>query len=84
MLLNAVKELTLKNSAYKKAVHQYVWQAYLNDLSNSDLTTQYFVLKRSRIIEAEIIAKESGILAGIMEVEWFLRKLDRINDAEPS
>lgn len=75
MLLDASKELTLKNSAYKKAVHQYVWQAYLNDLSNSDLTTQYFVSKRNRIIEAEIISKESGVLAGIMETEWFLKKL---------
>lgn len=75
MILDAAKELTLKNSAYKNAVHQYVWETYLNDLSKGDLTTQYFVPKKNQIVIAEIIAKESGVLAGIMESEWFLKKL---------
>ncbi len=75
MLLDAAKELTLKNSAYKKAVDQYVWQAYLNDHSKGDLTTQYFVPKKNRITEAEVVSKELGMLAGIMEVKWFLKKL---------
>ena len=75
MFLDAAKELTLKNSAYTKAVHQYVWQAYLNDHSKGDLTTQYFVPKKNRITEAEVVSKEPGILAGIMEAKWFLKKL---------
>ncbi len=74
-LLDAKKELTLKNPAYKKAVNLYIWQAYLNDLSKGDVTTKYFVPKKRRIITAKIIAKEAGVLAGIMEAEWFLKKL---------
>ena len=75
MFLNAIKELTLKNPAYKKAVNLYVWQAYLNDLGKGDITTRYFVPKRRRIVTAKVITKETGVLAGIMEAEWFLKKL---------
>lgn len=74
-VLDASKELNLKNPAYKKAVELYVWQAYLSDFGKGDVTTDLFVSKKSQIVKAEIIAKESGILAGIMEAEWFLKKL---------
>ena len=75
-LLDASEELVLKNPAYKKAVELYVWQAYLNDVGDGDITTDLFVPDKFRLIKAEIIAKEAGILAGIQEAEWFLKKLN--------
>ena len=74
-LMNVAEKLNLKNPAYKKVVKLYVWQAYLNDLSKGDITTRYFVPKRRQIVTAKVIVKEAGILAGIMEAEWFLKKL---------
>ncbi|MFC1731717.1 carboxylating nicotinate-nucleotide diphosphorylase [candidate division KSB1 bacterium] len=74
-LLDSSNKLNFRNSAYKKAVNLYVWQAYLNDMNKGDVTTGYFIHKKSQIVTAEIIAKESGILAGMMEAEWFLKKL---------
>lgn len=73
--MDAKKELNIRNPAYKKAVNLYVWRAYLNDLGKGDVTTKYFVQKKRRIITAKITAKEAGVLAGIMEAEWFLKKL---------
>jgi nicotinate-nucleotide pyrophosphorylase (carboxylating) len=74
-ILDASEELILKNPAYKKAVEFYVWQAYLNDAGHGDITTELFVSDKIRLITAEIMAKEAGILAGIQEAEWFLKKL---------
>lgn len=73
--LNASKELRLNNSAYKKAVMFYVWEAYKHDLNSGDITTKYFLPNKSKIIIAEITSNEDGILAGIEESEWFLGKL---------
>ncbi|MBU1017706.1 carboxylating nicotinate-nucleotide diphosphorylase [Patescibacteria group bacterium] len=75
MLLDASSSLTLRSPLYKKALILYVWQAYLNDLGKGDVTTDTFVPKKRQIVEAEIIAKEGGLLAGIAEAEWFLKKL---------
>lgn len=75
MILDASKELRLSRSAYKKAVNLYVWQAYLNDVGKGDVTTQLFIRNKRKIVTAKITAKESGVFAGLMEVEWFLKKL---------
>jgi len=74
--LDTSEELTLNNPVYKKAVELYVWQAYLNDIGSRDITTELFVSDKTRLIKAEIVAKESGVLAGIQESEWFLKKLN--------
>lgn len=73
--LNASKELNINNSAYKKAVMFYVWEAYKHDLNSGDITTKYFLPNKSKIIIAEIVSNEDGILAGMEESEWFLNKL---------
>ncbi|MBN2086893.1 carboxylating nicotinate-nucleotide diphosphorylase [Candidatus Peregrinibacteria bacterium] len=73
--LNASKELTMNNSAYKKAVLFYVWEIYKQDLNSGDVTTKYFLPNQSKEITAEIVSNEVGILAGIEEAEWFLNKL---------
>ena len=36
---------------------------------------QYFIPKKRKIVTAKIVSKEAGVLAGIMETEWFLKKL---------
>lgn len=75
MLLDASDQLTLSQPAYQQAVKFYVWQAYLNDMSGGDVTVHCFIRMKKEIVTAEIIAKESGLLAGMMESEWFLKKI---------
>ncbi len=75
MFFNARSSLTLRSAAYQKAVRLYVWQAYLNDLGRGDATTKYFVPEQTRIVTAKVITRESGVLAGLSEAEWFLKKL---------
>ena len=73
-LLDASAELILKSPTYKKALDLYIWQAYLNDLSRGDVTTDFFVDNKGQQVVAEVMAKEDGVLAGMQEVEWFLKK----------
>ena len=75
-LLDASEELVLNNPTYKKVVGLYVWQAYLNDVGSGDITTELFVPDKAAFISAEIVAKEAGVLAGMQEAEWFLKKQD--------
>ncbi|MBU0727116.1 carboxylating nicotinate-nucleotide diphosphorylase [Patescibacteria group bacterium] len=75
MFFNAIQELILKNPAYKKAVQFYVWEAYKQDLDKGDVTTKYFVPKRRRKITAELVTNQGGIMAGMYEAEWFLKKI---------
>ena len=73
--MDSSKKLNLKNSAYKKAVELYVWETYLDDVGKGDLTIKYFVAKKRKKIIAEVITNEDGIISGIQEAEWFLKKL---------
>jgi nicotinate-nucleotide pyrophosphorylase (carboxylating) len=73
--MSAASELTLKNAAYKKALQVHVWQAYQMDISGGDVTTRFFVPQKGHIVIAEIIAKESGILAGLLEAKWLLKNV---------
>ena len=73
--MNASKELTLKNPAYKKAVDLYVWQAYLQDLGTGDITTEVTLPKKPKQVIGILKMKESGVLAGMQEAEYFLKKL---------
>jgi len=74
-ILDASKELNLKNPAYKKAMEAYIWHAHILDLNKGDITTNLFLSKKNQIVEAEITAKDNGVLAGVIEAEWFLKKL---------
>lgn len=76
-LLDGSKELVLTNPAYEKAVKHYVWGAYLLDLGKrGDITSHFFIRDLKQIVTAQIIAKDSGVLAGVMEAKWFLKKLN--------
>lgn len=67
------KELSLKNNGYRKDVSNIFNLLLNNDLKNNDITTNALVDK-SRKIRAAIIAKEKGILSGIEETLFFIRK----------
>ena len=73
--MDASNELSIKNSAYKRAVQLYVMEAYLHDVGKGDITTKYFIPEKRKKIIAKIITNESGILAGVQETEWFLKQL---------
>lgn len=75
VILDVSKELNLKNPNYRKAAELYVWQSYLSDIGNGDITTDLFLSKKNQIVKAKILAKESGVLAGMTEAEWFLKRL---------
>lgn len=76
MLLDFKNQLHLKNPAYLKAVKQYVWQTYLNDLGKrGDMTTQVFLKNSKEMVTAEVIMKQKGVLAGMLEAKWLLSRL---------
>ncbi len=81
-LMDVSKELSIKNPAYLKSVKRYVWEAYLDDLGEGDITTELFVSKKAQIVRAEVTAKEAGVLAGVEEALWFLKQLRvRVNSS---
>ena len=63
------------NKAYESALETYVLEAFWQDLADGDISTRYFVDRPKAKIRARIVAKESGILAGMQEAEWLLKKL---------
>lgn len=73
--MDASAELNLENPAYQKAVDLYVWQTYRMDRRHGDVTSNFFLGQKNPIVRAKIIAKEAGILAGMQEAQWFMKKL---------
>lgn len=65
--------MNLKDKAYRKAVELYVWQAYMNDAGEGDVTSD-LLIDKNKIVNAEIKSNSSGVLAGVQEAEWFLKK----------
>lgn len=66
--------LNLKNPLYRQSVIQYTELEIKKDLGKSgDITTNNF-FKKSFQAKAKIIAKQKGILAGVNEIEYFLKK----------
>ena len=59
------KELTIKNKDYKDFVEKFLNLLLKNDIKNGDLTTS--LLMNNKNISAHIVAKESGIIAGLEE-----------------
>jgi len=81
--MNAAKELIPKNKEYKGALQLYVWETYKKDIPKKDITTDYFLLNKKKAVVANITAGEDGVLSGIQEVEWFLKKVGvKINKAK--
>jgi nicotinate-nucleotide pyrophosphorylase (carboxylating) len=74
ILLNFKNKLVPGNKDYEKALDLYVWGGYRLDTANGDPTTKYFPVLPAGRVAAQIISHSNGILAGLEEAEWFLKK----------
>ncbi|MFH1375525.1 MAG: carboxylating nicotinate-nucleotide diphosphorylase [Patescibacteria group bacterium] len=68
-----ITQLSLKSSGYRKFVTELLELLFSSDLGGKDITTALFAAP-SKTIQAQVIAKENGILAGMEEVVFFLKK----------
>jgi len=73
--MDAHSQLRVTNKTYLKAVQLYVWGAYRLDNTGSDVSTKAFLGTGRKKIRAKIRANEDGILAGMQEAAWLLKKL---------
>lgn len=73
--MDAHTQLRVTNKTYLKAVRLYVWDAYQLDNTGSDVSTRAFLGSGRKTIRAKIRANDEGILAGMQEAAWFLKKL---------
>ena len=67
------KELHLNNKNYRGWLGIFFDQEYTNDVGTGDVTSEA-VLVKNKPRKAVLKAKESGVIGGIEEVSWFLRK----------
>lgn len=75
LFFNAANELNLTQKKYKEKVKEYTLGYLKEDLGDhGDRTTKSFLGRPQKTIQAVIIAKEEGIVAGMMEAEWFMRQ----------
>jgi len=76
--MDAASSLEPSNKAYLQALQVYLWDAYLLDMPDSDVTTKAFLGRASQTVQALIFARQDGVLAGIQESEWFLDQLNLV------
>lgn len=79
MLEKAFKNLRFlklgQSSIYNQTVKKHTTDELKKDLfGKGDMTTNLLGKRKNKVIEAEVVAKAEGILAGIEEVKWFLKK----------
>ena len=67
------KELSLNNKKYLSWVETFFEKEYHYDIGAGDVTTEA-ILEKNNPKGASLKAEESGIIGGIEEVSWFLRK----------
>ena len=67
------KELSLNNKKYRNWVETFFEKEYLDDIGAGDVTTEA-ILEKNNPKRASLKAEESGVIGGIEEVSWFLRK----------
>jgi len=67
------KELNLNNKNYLSWLETFFDEEYVDDVGAGDITSEA-VLAKNKPRKAVLKAEESGILGGIEEVSWFLRK----------
>lgn len=69
------KELAPPNPLYQKELERIGIQAIAHDMyPQGDLTTKSLFKKQIISASAEIISKEAGILAGISEIQWIIKR----------
>jgi nicotinate-nucleotide pyrophosphorylase (carboxylating) len=67
------KELTLGNKNYLRWIEAFFEKEYRDDVGAGDITSEA-LLAENKPRKALLKAKQSGVVAGIEEVSWFLRK----------
>ena len=73
--MDAHVDLRLSHKVYLKAVKLYVWEAYQQDLADGDISTRAFLGAARQKVRAKVRANDEGVLAGMQEADWFLKKL---------
>ncbi len=77
--------LTLKNKDYSSEIFNILSSISGNDIKNNDITTSSIINaqigkgknineKKKCHVNSVIVAKEKGIVAGVEEISWFLRR----------
>jgi len=67
------KELNLNNEYYLSWLETFFDKEYADDVGAGDITSEA-VLEKNKPRKAFLKAKQSGVIGGIEEVSWFLRK----------
>ncbi|MGD9130847.1 MAG: carboxylating nicotinate-nucleotide diphosphorylase [Candidatus Bathyarchaeota archaeon] len=67
------KELDLNNQTYLLWLEAFFENEYWNDVGAGDITSEA-ILTENKPRKAVLKAKQSGVIAGIEEVNWFLQK----------
>jgi nicotinate-nucleotide pyrophosphorylase (carboxylating) len=67
------KELNLANENYFRWLEAFFEKEYRDDVGSGDITSKA-VLAKNKPRKAFLKAKQSGVIAGVEEVSWFLRK----------
>lgn len=67
------KELNLKNRKYRNWLDAFFDKEYVDDVGTGDITSEA-VLDNNKPRRAVLKAEESGVIGGIDEISWFLRK----------
>jgi len=67
------KELTLANENYLRWLEAFFEKEYRDDVGAGDITSTA-VLAENKPRKAFLKAKQAGIIAGVEEVSWFLRR----------
>lgn len=69
---NQKERLTIKNRDYLRQVKFFTDFFLSEDLAGEGDITTNLTIKQNKKVKAQITAKESGILAGLEEIEWLL------------
>jgi len=64
--------LTPRNPDYARQILEHTYLPLLHDLGTQGDLTSKIILDKSRIISAKVVSKNSGILAGMQELSFFL------------
>jgi len=67
------KELNLNNKNYLNWLDAFFEKEYRDDVGAGDITSEA-VLAKNKLRKAVLNSKQSGVIGGIEEVSWFLRK----------
>jgi nicotinate-nucleotide pyrophosphorylase (carboxylating) len=67
------KELNLNNKNYLNWLDAFFEKEYRDDVGAGDITSEA-ILAKNKPRKAVLKAKQSGVIGGIEEVSWFLRK----------